>query len=130
MREIKFRAKRIDNGEWVHGYYTKYSPAAKGDVIEAERDDYDIDPASVGQFTGLKDIHGVEIYECDVVELTIDDGISYNALIVYKDGGFCAIDGTDEDYAIRVYGIMRCDYDVKVIGNLFDNPELIKTIDN
>lgn len=69
MREIKFRGKRLDNGEWIEGdllrmnghWFIFLDPAPKG------IDKYAVDPATVGEFTGLKDKNGKEIYEggCD-----------------------------------------------------------------
>lgn len=65
MREIKFRGKRLDNGEWIEGdllrmnghWFIFPDPAPEG------IDKYEVDPATVGEFTGLKDKNGKEIYE-------------------------------------------------------------------
>lgn len=145
-REIKFRGKAImsineldeleiehDNG-WVFGNLIQDGTSAYiiGGIAEATDEfiNHDwwvkVNPKTVGQFTGLLDKNGSGIYEGDVVHLSSDDGINYSGLIIFKDGGFCAIDGPEDDYALRRYGLMRSELNIEIIGNIFQNGELLR----
>lgn len=81
MREIKFRGKRLDNGEWIEGdllrmndhWFIFPDPAPEG------IDKYEVDPATVGEYTGLKDRNGKEVYEGDVIKIPETD---FNAEII------------------------------------------------
>lgn len=79
------------------------------------------------RYTGLKDSHLRELYEKDIVRIYNDrEGIDYLAVIEYMDGGFCAINGTLEDYSLRRYDLSRHDLDLVVVGNYYENKGLLK----
>ena len=73
MREIKFRGKRIDTGEWVYGFYYE-KPSGKSHIYNNQtRLHHKVDPATVGEDTGLKDKYGKEIYKGDVVKIVTNE---------------------------------------------------------
>lgn len=136
-REIKFRGKRLDNGEWVEGTPV-WSVNDRCYMIigaeEAELIDFlcqveyvEVDPDTVGQFTGLHDANGKEIYEGDVI---LEDKDPSMLEIVFRDGIFFASIGATHgenpymNCALRVILDRRKTH---VIGNIHDNPELLKT---
>ena len=140
MREILFRGKGTSGystNKWVYGYYCKdfWSPQTGHGIlpIDKERGGYvEVVPETVGQFTGLTDKNGKKIFEGDIVHILgnqqVEDwkNVNYNALIAFLDGGFCAIDGTIEEHGFRRYALARMDFDLEVIGNIHDNPELME----
>ena len=122
MRTIKFRGKRTHNQEWVYGYYFfKFYTQQHGILIDASGGvtagrEYEVDPATVGQFTGLVDKNGVEIWEGDIVAW-----IRENWKVVYYDGAFCL------EPNINALELLHLHYpNGYVIGNTYDNPELLK----
>ena len=141
MRDILFRGKKF-NGEWAYGYYVQadyswhnYGKHKEWIVCSARanggwfalQEKHAVIPETVGQYTGLKDKNGKKIFEGDIVHILGNQDVSdlksvnYNALIAFLDGGFCAIDGTIEEHAIRRYAPARMDFDLEIIGNIHDN---------
>ncbi len=141
MREILFRGKRYDDGNWVEGYLIHdevCNPHIPYIGYLFDVDDVDLAEAilgTVGQFTGLTDKNGKKIFEGDIVHILgnqdVEDwkNVDYIALIAFLDGGFCAIDGTVEEHGFRRYALSRLDFSLEVIGNIHDNPELLEVQD-
>lgn len=133
MREILFRGKRLDNGEWVKGFYAKM-PDASGTpnyiIYEPARDpDHSnqtrfVNRESVGQFTGYYDDAGRRIFEGDILEY-ITDGWLTRSKVFWWDGS----------WGLESMGLGREPMDAysaqktEVIGNIFDDPGLLEEED-
>lgn len=154
MREILFRGKRIDNGEWITGYYTKQSNHAcfanelkythfiykdvfmdwsLGGLCKTE-----VDPETVGQCTGLSDENGKMIFEGDIVcfarniyQIVFECGSFHlcdkSGKMIQKVGGM-----NDYCYPLSTLYDQCCwevdwAYDIKIIGNIYDTPELLRS---
>jgi uncharacterized phage protein (TIGR01671 family) len=144
IREIKFRGKRVDNGGWVYGTY-HYSADGKYHYILAKEKFIDLEgmpvrylhmpevrevlPESVGQYTGLKDRNGREIYERDAVQYlnSIENG---KAIVKYQSCTF-VFDWLEQNTSspsiiAESMSYFQCSAELEIIGNTIDNPELIK----
>jgi len=137
-RTIKFRGKRLDNHEWLYGYYfvnRKKHFIVKDEIVPPESvfTDFKIDPDTLGQFTGLYDRNGKEVYEGDVVFWIAIDmrgrGKGEQGAIIWdKDTMAWAIMRNKPTSDGRPCIISR-PFDKKhleVVGNVHDNPELMK----
>ena len=139
MREILFRAKGKGSGKWLYGYYARLSDAiGLKDVLCAPAKNpnesnhtYGIDPATVGQYTGLKDKNGTRIFEGDIVKIT---GFHTTAIAAVKyvsplekltSWGWYFDDNHGHTYHLESQAFCR-DYNAIIIGNICDNPELLK----
>lgn len=137
MRQIKFRAQDVASNKWLYGDLRHHKDdvcifeqgGTKGEQVKRE---------TVGQFTGIKDVFNHDIYEGDIVKVDgcPDLGI---LIVVFNEGSFALADPREysclqrgehpylNDYA-RLTELGTFDYQglYKVIGNMIDNPELIK----
>lgn len=143
MREILFKAKRIDNGEWVEGYYAFIdnvhyiytgSLCNGGLYVVAERFEIDID--TLCQYTGLTDKNGKKIWENDVVKC-IDKNSDSEFIAVIEFGNSNSfyswgyqlkhIKGDEPNLDILLWIDMEeTGATCEAIGNIFDNPELLE----
>lgn len=134
MREIEFRGKRIDNGEWVCGdlLQSKYSNGDyKTSIMEQTPValNFPVDPKTVGQYTGLKDKNGVKIYEEDVVRVTYYGEESVHVVKWMGEWDYPAFDlepFLDCDSNGLSYVMCDCECETEVIGNIHDNPEFLE----
>jgi hypothetical protein len=131
MREILFRGKRLDNGEWAEGYYAKCRghhyilPSYDLDHGFDERysDWIEVDPETVCQRTGLADRKGRKIFESDVIVIPHSNkkGLPAEVRYMERDGGFRI-----ERVGYVPIILNEVQYWGEVIGNIFDNPYLIE----
>lgn len=149
MREILFKAKRVDNGEWVDGYLfdngfdgeekkyfiggliiEKYNGTACDEWDITGIDFYEIDPETLCQFTGLCDKNGKKIWENDIVNtksnvrVQIKFGLYSNGFSTWKHNQGFYMDFMDKEYYRPELGYWA--EKSVVIGNIFDNKELLQ----
>lgn len=148
MREILFRGKREDNGQWIKGYLLgdeitgQYFIHASGcSVNESHKIGeegvlhflaFEVIPETVGQYTGLKDKNGKQIFEGDIVDYEDESPGQYEyhdstfinrGVIEYGDGVFYWTNLVAVQFYDTVY---KGSADCVVIGNIHDNPELLE----
>lgn len=126
MRKIIFRGKRFDNNEWLYGDLMHVNEQVMINPVFDEPYQYDgdldanVDPETVGQYTGLQDKSGKEIYEGDAYHLGDKRILS---VVEWHDSGFMGKQvGT---YGSRE-GLQHWRDRIEIIGNIHDNPELLK----
>lgn len=125
MREILFRGKCFENGEWLYGYLSsKHTISVESPI--GNIDEVVIDPTTVGQYTGLTDMNGVKIFEGDILKDTWD-GEEIIACVEYRANYFGVLYQHNVSNAWSPVLVGNSFYPI-VIGNIYDNPELASRI--
>jgi hypothetical protein len=129
MREILFRGK-TEKGKWVYGDLLHPDLFGNGYAIDdfsIPKDNcFDVNPETIGQYTGLTDKNGKRIFEGDILEFNYvgeNRGVNGIVNVVFKNGKFGVIWGWHEDF-ICLDGFANTT--IEVIGNIHDNPELLE----
>ncbi len=127
-REILFRGKRTDNGKWVEGFWA-ILPTDSGEpeytIIEPVDDDIclwhrpPVDPATVGQYTGLKNRNGKRIFEGDIIKArqAFCGELLCRGVVEYRNLRW---EVPEDDFVVEESSLIE----YEVIGNIYDNPEL------
>lgn len=139
MREILFRGKRKDNGEWIKGFYIKathhwHEHGIHEDWIAVDtiqnggwcnvRGKYAVIPETVGQFTGLYDKNGTKIFEGDIIAYKYKTNPYLNTFTI----GHCIVEYIE---TLGVYspfgdsGLALEANEIEVVGNIHDNPDIL-----
>lgn len=139
MREILFRGKRLVIGDWVIG--NLFVPTiSEGHTeicvgTETTRLAYDVDPKTVGQWTGLTNSNGTKIFEGDICDFSVFDyndcDTQYRGVVVYDGSRFMLWKKPDSEYYGNDGGfdldwVLAQDDEFKVVGNLWDDPNLLE----
>ena len=127
-RTIKFRGKRVDCGTWVYGNLCYYrfdeNKEAKpcihnGDLGCINNAFFQVQPDTVGQFTGLFDKNGKEIYEGDIQGVPEDSDFLHE-IVIFEDGCF----SVEDDYTSVTLNTVDTQYRT-IVGNIHDNPDVL-----
>lgn len=130
MREIKFRAKRADTGEWVFGDLTHVQKICKPEEVErtgrrsmpaVRVGNYDVNEITIGQYTGIRDAKGNTIFEGDILGADFR-GNNYHYKVVFRDGAFCL--RTNRNIAMPLKHLFIEDF--TIVGNIHDKKKIGK----
>lgn len=135
MRENLFKAKKWDNGEWIEGYFVKIKDVTEhnliltGELSKGAYTDfigYEVDPETLCQFTGLTDKNGKKIWENDILMAHLDESYPEDVTCETIEWGFAGWVTHETNSVDRQY-LDKFDLELfEVVGNIFDNKELLQ----
>lgn len=126
IEDIKFKAKRLDNGEWIIGSFVvmkilALSKTTIGIVAAGGATLHEVDPSTVCQFTGLKDCEGNEVWNHDLLQSPCrEEGAIYEVSWGKEDGGFIVKESVSGGRLLSYLCPVLTQFKFKVIGNKFD----------
>lgn len=140
IREIKFRGKRVDNDEWVYGYLAVYTDGSCYITTKIERNitryakgkpsyiisciEYEVDPKTVGQYTGVTDKDKNKIFEGDLYRS--DSGYIFEVVYLESEACFVGVPVKEPESWVFLEDVA----DMERVGNKWDNPELLEVLEN
>jgi len=145
MRAIKFKGFSKELDKWLYGCLiqgnNKFYISKQGYLgfyacfgiyvnilgFEEHKDISEVEPKSIGQYTGVKDKYSIEIYEGDILSLKTNYDDIIVGFVEFKRGAFCL---NSEDFGYDGEFISNLDAEFEIIGNIFKNPELLKSKDD
>lgn len=122
MREILFKAKRTDNGEWIEGYLYRLSEKHHPFIMLKDRlgESHEVDENTICQFTGLTDKNDNKIWENDVINVVYSNSAGEE---LYANGYII-----NDLRTTSIIGWLDYSNEIEITGNILDNPELMKEV--
>lgn len=122
MREILFRAKRTDNGEWIFGDLW-HNNSETMIIDQPATIEYDVIPETVGQYTGLTDKNGKKVFEGDILKNEYKKNKYQYFKVFYCSLTYCWLVENKYGMLGKLYNVIG---NIEIIGNIHDNPKLLK----
>lgn len=132
MREILFRGKRKDNGKWVYGNYAVTDNNEKQHFIfQNKAFEFEVDPETVGQYTGITDDNEKKIFEGDIIkQINSYDKLEMTGFVRFSKSSQFVISHTytekENYYKREMKKAFAIKTNCEIIGNIYDNPELLE----
>lgn len=122
VENIKFKAKRLDNGKWVEGYF--YAECGNTYIIENRQEEsmlnrnitYEVDPSTVCQYTGLADCEGKELFEHDLIHFV---GFTHTAEVIWLECNYAFMVASENKHSYWLHDVIKV-CRIERIGNKFD----------
>lgn len=133
MREIEFRAKGLYKDRWYYGFYVEHKRAMQSYIIDLDEEDMSTDhfvnKDTLGQYTGLCDKNGTKIFEGDIVRGKDYGGLRREGIVEFDkySSSYNIIPKTKSQYreCNTISSLCPSEEYLEVIGNIYDNPELL-----